>query len=122
MNELTEVQIIEQHGQPAFAVIPWDEFEAIEPTLKRHRALRDGIPHAVVERIALEDVHPVRAWREHLGMEQSAVAARAGMKQPALALGCRWQNPRGYAHQISQGHGPDYRTDRSERLIRGRSA
>jgi ribosome-binding protein aMBF1 (putative translation factor) len=85
MNELTEVQIIEQHGQPAFAVIPWDEFEAIEPTLKRHRALRDGIPHAVVERIALEDVHPVRAWREHLGMEQSAVAARAGMKQPALA-------------------------------------
>jgi len=85
MNALTETQIIEHNGHPAFAVIPWAEFEAIAPALKRHRALRNGIPHAVVERMAVEGVHPVRAWREHLSMEQSTVAERAGMKQPALA-------------------------------------
>jgi transcriptional regulator with XRE-family HTH domain len=27
----------------------------------------------------------IRAWREHLGLTQEAVAERASMKQPALA-------------------------------------
>ncbi len=85
MNAHTNIQIIEQNGSPAFAVIPWHEFKAIEPALKRHRALRDGIPHAVVKRIAVDEVHPIRAWREYLELEQSAIAEKAGMKQPSLA-------------------------------------
>ncbi|MDX8409191.1 MAG: helix-turn-helix transcriptional regulator [Mariprofundales bacterium] len=85
MSAHTDIQIIEQGGHPAFAVIPWHDFEAIAPALKRHRALRDGIPHAVVEKIAVDGIHPVRAWREHLGLEQSTVAQRAGMKQSVLA-------------------------------------
>jgi len=85
MSAHIEAQIIEQNGKPAFAVIPWDDFEAIQPALEKHRKLREGTPHAIVERIALEDVHPVKAWREHLGLEQTDVAAKAGMKQSALA-------------------------------------
>jgi len=105
MSEHTEVQIIEHNGHPAFAVIPWHDFEAIEPALERHRALRSGIPHAVVERMALNDVHPVRAWREHLGLDQSDVAVRAGMKQPALA-------------RIEAGQGGKTRKDTLTRLAR----
>ncbi len=85
MIEHTNVQIIKQDGNPAFAIIPWDDFQAIEPALKRHRALRDGIPHAVVQRMAIDGLVAIRAWREHLGLEQSTVAEKAGMKQPALA-------------------------------------
>lgn len=85
MSAHTDTQIIMEDGHPAFAVIPWREFEAIRPTLEKHRKLRDGIPHAVVERMALDDVPPIRAWREHLGLDQTTVAERAGMKQPALA-------------------------------------
>ncbi len=85
MNAHTETQIIEHNGRPAFAVIPWREFTAIEPELKRYRALRDGVPNAVAKRIMLEDIHPIRAWREHLGLEQSAVARAAGMAQSSLA-------------------------------------
>jgi len=84
-------------------VIPWRDFEAIEPALKRQHTLRSGIPHAVVERMALDDVHPVRAWREHLGLDQSDVAARAGMKQPALA-------------RIESGQGGKTRKDTLARL------
>jgi len=85
MNTHTETQIIRENGVPAFAVIPWAEFEAIKPALERHRSLRDGIPHAVAMRIAMDGVHPVRAWREHLGVTQTEVAAKALMQQSALA-------------------------------------
>ncbi|MDX8405495.1 MAG: helix-turn-helix transcriptional regulator [Mariprofundus sp.] len=85
MSIHTETQIITAGGKPAFAVIPIDEFEAIKPALEKHRALRFGIPNAVAKRIMIDDAHPVRAWREYLGLDQSAVAEKAGMKQPALA-------------------------------------
>jgi len=85
MNAHTETQIIHQNGRPAFAVIPFEEYELLRPALERERTLRSGIPHAVAQRIIMEDIHPVRAWREHLGLEQSAVAARAGMKPSMLS-------------------------------------
>lgn len=85
MSAPTETQVITENGRPAFAVIPWDEYEAIRPALERERKLRHGIPHAVVKRMALEDIHPVRAWREHLGLQQTEVAERAGMSQSVLA-------------------------------------
>ena len=33
----------------------------------------------------MDEQHPVRAWREHLGLTQAEVAARADMSQAALA-------------------------------------
>jgi len=85
MNVHTDLQIIEENGHPAFAVIPWSEFEVLRPEYERQQRLRHGIPHAVVKRMALEEIHPVRAWREHLGLDQTEVATRAGMEQSALA-------------------------------------
>jgi len=85
MNEPTNIQIIEQNGHPAFAVIPWHDFEAIEPALKRHHALRYGIPNAVAKKIMLEDMHPIKAWRKHLKLEQIHVAEKAGIQQSSLA-------------------------------------
>ncbi len=81
MNELTNVQIIEQNGKPAFAVLPWDTYEAILPALKA----RQGIPQQVLELSFNRDISIIAAWREYLGLSQSAVAAAAGMKQPSLA-------------------------------------
>lgn len=84
MNERTEYQTIFHDGRPAFVLVPVDEFERIRPLLER-RAIRDTIPQEVVEAHALREVPLLRAWREHLGLTQEAVASRAGMKQPALA-------------------------------------
>jgi len=85
MSAHTETQIIRQNGRPAFAVIPFEEYELLRPALERERALRSGVPHAVARRIISENIHPVRAWREHLGIDQSAVAGRAGMKPSMLS-------------------------------------
>lgn len=84
MNELIEVQVIEQNGKPAFAVMPWDEYERIRPLLERDKAAR-GIPQEVVERHVLEDIPLVRAWREYMGISQSDLATKANMAQPALS-------------------------------------
>lgn len=85
MSTHTDTQIIHQNGRPAFAVIPFDEYELIRPQLERERTLRHGVPHAVAKRIMLEDIHPIRAWREHLGLEQAEVAERAGMQRSMLS-------------------------------------
>jgi predicted transcriptional regulator len=47
--------------------------------------LHEGIPQAIVEANVIHGVSMIRAWREHLGLTQAEVAARANMKQPALA-------------------------------------
>jgi len=58
--------------------------EATPPMLEARRAARN-IPHDVVTRHVVEGVSLVRAWREHLGLTQSELAVRAGMKQSAIA-------------------------------------
>jgi hypothetical protein len=39
----------------------------------------------VVRRVVADDVPPLRAWREHLGLTQAEVATRLGISQPAYA-------------------------------------
>lgn len=85
MNTPIETKIITENGKPAFAVIPWDEFELVRATIEKNRKLRNGVPHSIIEKVAIDGIHPARAWREHLGLDQSIVAVKAGMKQPALA-------------------------------------
>jgi ribosome-binding protein aMBF1 (putative translation factor) len=84
MSAPTDYQTIFHDGQPAFVLVPAEEFERIRPLLER-RAVRDAIPQEVVEAHILREVPLVRAWREHLGLTQQQVAERAGMKQSALA-------------------------------------
>ncbi|MCP4428686.1 MAG: helix-turn-helix transcriptional regulator [Chloroflexi bacterium] len=84
MNAHIEPQIIMQDGKPAFAVIPWAEYQE----LTRQNEI-DGadvwIPHEVVKATILKGVTMIRAWREHLGMTQQELAKRSGMSQPSLA-------------------------------------
>lgn len=84
MNARTDYQTIVHNGEPAFVLVPVADWERVRPLLEQVAA-GDGIPQAVVEAHVLHDVPLVRAWREHLGLTQDAVAERAGMQQPSLA-------------------------------------
>lgn len=79
----TEPQIIMSDGKPAFAVIPWEEYQ--ELTSQYHAAEDVWIPHEVVKATLLPDVSLIRAWREYFGLTQQALAQQAGMSQPTLA-------------------------------------
>ena len=83
MSAHIEPQIIMQDGKPAFAVIPWEEYQE----LTRHDPDETDvwIPHEVVKANAINGVSMIRAWREYFGMTQQELARRAGMTQPALA-------------------------------------
>ena len=86
------IQFIEQDGKPAFAVVPIGLWRMLAERLEdaddvaaydREKAAEDGarIPLAVVQATLLDDVHPVRAWREHRGMTQAALATAVGVSR-----------------------------------------
>ncbi len=85
MTAPTEYQTIEYHGQPAFVLVPWDQFNRVRPLLEAEQALATGIPQEVVETHVLGKVSMIRAWREHLGVTQAELAARMGVSQAAIA-------------------------------------
>ena len=83
ITELTNnVQIIEQGGKPAFAVIPWDEFQALLEGVEPNES-EVWFPNEVVKANVRGD-SLVKAWREYKGLTQAELAAKAGIKQPAL--------------------------------------
>ena len=89
MNARTEVQIIHgRDGAPAFAVVPYAEWLAIRD---KERSL---VPNEVVNLSFDREWTPMRAWREHLGLTQTEVAARAGITQAAYAQMETAQRPR----------------------------
>jgi predicted transcriptional regulator len=79
MNAPTNIQIINgPDGEPAFVVIPYADYMA------GRNAERNLIPNDVVSR-TVDGASPVRAWREHLGITQTDIAARLGISQSAYA-------------------------------------
>ncbi len=83
MIEHIEPQIILQDGKPAFAVIPWEQYQKLI-----HQELDEKdvwIPHEVVKANVINGASMIRAWREYFGMTQQELAHQAGMTQPALA-------------------------------------
>jgi len=80
MNTHTEVQIIRDGaGHPAFVVVPYAEW------IKHSDQYAGMIPNEVMGKIIRDEMTPVRAWREHLGLTQADVAKLAGMSQAALS-------------------------------------
>lgn len=79
MSALTNIQIIEQNGKPAFAVIPYDEYLKLLPDEDV------TIPHEVVGLVVKKGMNLVKAWRAYLGMTQAEVAKKAGISQAALS-------------------------------------
>lgn len=82
MNAPTNIQIINgPDGKPAFVVIPYADY------VQRQQADQQdaSIPHEVVQFMVLQDMTPVRAWREYLNLTQADVAARIGITQSAYA-------------------------------------
>ncbi len=80
MNAPTDIQILKgPDGKPAFAVIPYRKYLSLskrrEPT----------VPNGVVGKVVKQNMTPIRAWREHLGLTQADVAGRLGISQSAYA-------------------------------------
>jgi DNA-binding Xre family transcriptional regulator len=80
MSAHTSVQIIEQDGVPAFAVIPYEEYLKLVPPKDD-----EYIPHEVVGLIVKKGYNTAKAWRIHLGLTQKEVAEKAGITQSALS-------------------------------------
>lgn len=66
-------------GKPAFVVIPCREYLG----LSKRRV--PTVPNAVVGKVINQNMTPIRAWREHLGLLQAIVAQRLGISQSAYA-------------------------------------
>lgn len=83
MNAHINTQIIKQGGVPAFAVIPWDEYEKLIAISKREEP-DIYFPHEVVKYNALGD-SLIKSWRKFLGITQVKLADLANIKQSSLA-------------------------------------
>lgn len=83
MSVHTEPQIIRQGGKPAFAVLPWKEYQDL--LMKAGKQDADvWFPNEIVKANARGD-SLLKAWREYRGLTQAELAEAAAMKQPALA-------------------------------------
>ena len=84
MSAHIKPQIINQNGKPAFAVIPWGEYQKLLHNQMSADESDVWFPNEVVKANVRGD-SLIKAWREHLGFTQKELAEKAGIKQPALA-------------------------------------
>lgn len=84
--------------EPAFAVIPYDDYQALVERLEWLEDLRDSeaiaerlargeeevIPAEVVERL-VEGESPLKVWREHRGLTQEDLAEQVGVSGSYLS-------------------------------------
>ena len=77
------VQILRDNtGQPAFAVLPFAEYQAL---IHNKPKAEPGIPLEVVDRALEHEWSAARAWREYLELTQTDVATRMGITQGSYA-------------------------------------
>lgn len=91
---MTQPQIIESNGEPAFVVLPYAEYEALRARLEDledvqafDEAMADAgeaFPHAIARRL-LDDESPLRVFRQHRGLTQAALAREAGVSKSYVA-------------------------------------
>ena len=91
---MTGIQFIERNGRREYAVVPMPLFTRMAALLEdlddealydKVKADDDGfrVPGEVVKTI-LSGTHPVKAWREHGGLTQDALAMTAGISTAYL--------------------------------------
>ena len=90
MNARTEFQIIVgSDGQPAFVVVPYDQFRRMQSGFSK-----GTVPNEVVNLAYERGMSPMAAWREHFSFTQAEVASRMGVAQAAYAQMERVKQPR----------------------------
>ncbi|MBK8741070.1 MAG: helix-turn-helix transcriptional regulator [Betaproteobacteria bacterium] len=90
MNARTEFQVIVgADGKPAFVVIPYARFRALQSGFAR-----GTVPNEVVNLTYEKGLSPMAAWREHQDLTQAEVASRIGITQAAYAQMERVKRPR----------------------------
>lgn len=80
MTAHTDVQIIEQDGKPAFAVVPYEYWLKLSGN-------DDSVfyPHEVVGYQLKQGLSLIAAWRKYKKLSQQQMADRLGITQPAMA-------------------------------------
>lgn len=91
---MTDIQFIETNGKKTFAVVPMAIYKRIAPLIENlsDEALFDAAKEAddsfrvpgVVLNAIVDGAHPVKAWREHRGKTQAALARKAGISKAYL--------------------------------------
>ena len=88
-------QVIEEDGRPAFAVLPWKDWESITDALEDSDDLAAAeafradlatgrvrtVPGEVATALLAGDETPLRVIRRWRGLTQAALAGQAGLKQ-----------------------------------------
>jgi DNA-binding XRE family transcriptional regulator len=96
---MTEPIIIEHEGKPTHVVVPFAAWQRIKAALEDYedaidaavakRILEDPktewVPGEVVDRL-VDGQNPIRVWREHRGLSQAALAARANLPQQTISM------------------------------------
>jgi len=72
-----------QDGNPAFVVIPYDEYIRMRGSFIPDDG--ESVPHAVIGLTIKKGYTLVRAWREYLGLTQKEVAEKMAITQAALS-------------------------------------
>ena len=91
---MTGIQFIERNGRREYAVVPMALFSRMAALLENQddealynevKAVDDGfrVPGEVVNAI-LDGAHPIKAWRDHRGLTQDALAENAGVSKAYL--------------------------------------
>lgn len=79
MREHIRHQVIEKDGEPAFVVIPYEDY------IRFISSKDDLIPPEVAKRYLTDEVSMIKAWREYLNFTQKEVAGKMGITQAAYA-------------------------------------
>ncbi len=81
------VQIIKENNKPAFAVIPYSEFEQIQRKLAivEEKEKKASFPLDVAEMHTLKGYSLIKAWRIYKGKTQREMAGAMGITQGAFS-------------------------------------
>ena len=91
------VQLILKEGQPEYAVIPYEIYVQLvedaemlgdirdyDEAMRRIAEGEELIPAEIVYAL-LDGANPIRVWREHRGINQAQLAAKAGISASYLS-------------------------------------